>query len=208
MSVMLPGHAPTNPATKAATPGNRSPLLTLTSPVLALVGFAAVLWLLHENDHRAVLRAVASVGGGLAIIVAIRGVIVATRGVAWWCLIRDFAARLRWAVGFRLIGESNNVLLPVAAVGGDIVRAMLLKSRGVDGGAAAASTLVDLLLQAAAQALFALIGVTLLLQVSGGAVLASWAVRGIGIAALALGGFFAAQRFGGARLAERVLDAL
>src|SRR5262249_9557055 len=140
---------------------------------------------------------------------AIRVVIVATRGVAWWRLIRDFAAvRLRWAIGFRMIGESINVLLPVAAVGGDIVRAMLLKSRGVGAGVAAASTLVDLLLQAAAQALFALVGITLLLHVSGGAALASWAEKGVGAAALALGGFFAAQRFGGARLVERALNAL
>jgi putative membrane protein len=182
---------------------------SLTSPLLAIFGFAAVLWLLRENDSRAVLRAMASVGGGLAIIVAVRVIIVATRGVAWWCLIGDFvAARLRWAIGFRLIGESINVLLPVAAVGGDIVRAMLLKSRGVDAGRAAASTLVDLLLQAASQALFALIGITLLLQVSGGAVFASWAAKGVGAAALALGGFYAAQRFGGAHLVERVLDAL
>jgi putative membrane protein len=210
MSLALdPRPAPKNPATKAATPGYQFPMLSLTSPVLAVLGFAAVLWLLHENDSRAVLRAVASAGGGLVIIVAIRAFIVATRGVAWWCLIRDFAiARLRWAIGFRMIGESINVLLPVAAVGGDIARAMLLKSRGVEGGVAAASTLVDLLLQAASQALFALLGITLLLHVSGGAALASWAARGVGVAALALGGFYAAQRFGGAHLVERVLSAL
>jgi putative membrane protein len=195
--------------TNSASHGYRIPSVSLTSLALALCGFAVVLWLLHENDYRAVLRMTASVGAGLAIVVAIRVVIVAIRGFAWWCLIRDLAAaRLRWAIGFRMIGESINVLLPVAAVGGDIVRAMLLKSRGVDGGVAAASTLVDLLLQAAAQALFALIGITLLLHVSGGAELASWAERGVGVAVLALGGFFAVQRFGGARLVERALDTL
>ena len=155
------------------------------------------------------LRTVASVGSGLAVVVAIRVIIVAARGFAWWHLIRELAAvRLRWAVGFRMIGEAINVMLPVAAVGGDIVRAMLLKSRGVAGGVAAASTLVDLLLQAAAQALFALIGIALLLHVAGGAALASWAAKGVGLAALALGGFFAVQRFGGAHLVERALDAL
>ena len=48
--------------------------------------------------------------------------------------------------------------MPVGAVGGDIVRARLLNFSGVAGGATVASGSVDLLLQMAAQALFALIG--------------------------------------------------
>jgi glycosyltransferase 2 family protein len=53
-----------------------------------------------------------------------------------------------------------------------------------------------------------LIGVALLMQVPGGTELAPWAARGIGIATLALGGFYAVQRFGGTRLIERGFDAL
>jgi glycosyltransferase 2 family protein len=79
---------------------------------------------------------------------------------------------------------------------------------GVAGGVAAASTLVDLLLQAAAQALFALIGVALLMQVADATEIVPWAARGLGIAALALGGFYAVQRFGGARIVERGLRTL
>jgi putative membrane protein len=176
---------------------------------LAFCGFAVVLWLLYQNDYRAVLRTVADVGGGLAIVVLIRGVLLAVCSLAWWCLLRGLAAvQVPIVMGLRTVGEAVNVLLPVAAVGGDVVRALLLNFRGVAGGVAAASTLVDLLLQAAAQALFALIGVALLMQVAGGTELASWAARGVGIAALALGGFYAVQRFGGARIVERGLDAL
>lgn len=193
---------------KLAANGRRIPL-SLASPILALCGFAVVLWFLHENDYRAVLRAVTTVGSGLAIVVAVRVVTVATCGFGWWCLLRDFTTvRLRVAIGFRMVGEAVNVMLPVAAVGGDIVRAMLLKSRDVEGGTAAASTLVDLLLQAVAQALFVLIGVALLLQVGGAPHLASWAARGLGVATLALGGFYAVQRFGGARMVDRGLSAL
>jgi len=63
--------------------------------------------------------------------------------------------------------------------------------------------LVDLLLQAAAQALFLMIGLVLSLQLAGGARLTLWAAGGVCLAALALGGFYVAQRFGGARLVER-----
>jgi glycosyltransferase 2 family protein len=183
--------------------------MSFVSLGLAFCGFAVVLWLLYQNDYRTVLRAIADVGGGLAIVVLIRGVLLAACGLAWWSLLRGLAAaRVCVVVGLRTVGEAVNVLLPVAAVGGDVVRARLLNFSGVWGGVAAASALVDLLLQAGAQALFALIGIALLMQIAGGTEIASWATRGVGIAALALGGFYAGQRFGGARLVERGLGAL
>ena len=140
--------------------------MSFVSVSLAFCGFAVVLWLLYQNDYRAVLRTVADVGGGLAIVVVIRGVLLAVCGLARWCLLRGLAAvRVPVVVGLRTVGEAVNVLLPVAAVGGDVVRARLLNFSGVAGGAAAASALVDLLLQAGAQALFALIGIALVMQV-------------------------------------------
>jgi putative membrane protein len=129
-----------------------------------------------------------------------------TCGLAWWRILQSVSVvPARVTIWLRTVGEAFNVLLPVAAVGGDIARGVLLTSHGVDGGAAAASTLVDVLLQAAEQALFALIGAALLLLFAGKAGLAWWAAGGVGLAALALGGFYAVQRFGGARLLERGL---
>jgi putative membrane protein len=181
----------------------------VASVVFLLSGIAAFLWLLRENDYRAVLHTVTTIGGGLAIVVILRGVIVATCGLAWWRLLRRLSATpIGLMIGLRTIGEAINVLLPATAVGGDLVRATLLKSCGVAGGAAVASTLVDLLLQVAAQAFFLLIGVALLLVVAGPTDLALWAGGGVGVALLALGGFYAAQRFGGARILERGLAVL
>ncbi|HEY1425702.1 MAG TPA: lysylphosphatidylglycerol synthase domain-containing protein, partial [Caulobacteraceae bacterium] len=174
-----------------------------------LLGIAMCVWLLHGADYRAVLRIATTAGAGLAIIVVLRGVIIALGGLAWQRLLRSVsAAPVLSMIGLRTIGEAINVLLPVASVGGDVVRAMLLKSRGVAGGAAAASTLADVLLQAAAQALFLLIGLALSLSFAGAGGLTRWAAAGLGIAALALGGFYVAQRFGGARLVERGLARL
>ena len=183
--------------------------MSLGSVILTLCGVAVVLWLLHENDYRVVLHTVAGVGGGLATVVVIRGTIIATCGLAWWSLLRSVAAvRVGVALGLRTVREAINVLLPVASVGGDIVRARLLNFSGVAGGVAVASASVDLLLEVAGQALFALIGVALLTQVAGGTELASWAAGGVGVAALALCGFYAVQRFGGALIVERALGAL
>src|SRR5260221_5371798 len=183
--------------------------MSCTSAIFALGGFAVVLWLLYGNDFRGVLRAVAALSGGLAIVVLIRGIIVALCGLAWWRLLTALTmVPLRVVLVLRMIGEAVNVLLPVAAVGGDIVRTRLLSFRHVSGGHAVASALVDLLLEAAAQVLFALFGVALLMQSVGVTDIALWALGVLGIAALALGGFFAGQRFGGARIVERGLCAL
>lgn len=41
---------------------------SFASVILAFCEFAVVLWLLHESDYRTVLRGVAGVGGGLAMV--------------------------------------------------------------------------------------------------------------------------------------------
>jgi putative membrane protein len=174
-----------------------------------LIGLGAFLWLFHATDLGVVLKAVTAIGAGLSVIVLLRIVVVATCGIAWWRLLPRLASTpIRVLIGLRTIGEAINVLMPVAAVGGDVVRAMLLKSRGVTGGAAAASTLVDVLLQAAAQVLFLLIGLALMVLAAAPEGLALCAGGGSCVALLALGGFYAAQRFGGARMLERGLAAL
>src|SRR5260370_1104506 len=83
----------------------KSPFLSMSfvSVSLAFCGFAVVLWLLYQNDYRAVLRTVADVGGGLAIVVLIRGVLLAVCSLACWCLFRGLAAgravRAKWGGG-------------------------------------------------------------------------------------------------------------
>jgi putative membrane protein len=176
------------------------------SLALLFAGLAAFLWILHANDYRAVLRMVARLGGWLTLFVVLRGLIMVCCGTAWSQLVRVVAAApVRVMIWLRTVGEGFNTLLPVASVGGDIARAVMLRRYGVDGGAAAASTLADLLMQAAGQAVFMLFGAVLLVTVVGKAGLALVAVGAVGVAALALGGFYAAQRFGGGRLVERGL---
>jgi putative membrane protein len=67
----------------------------------------------------------------------------------------------------RWVGMSVNALLPVAQLGGEVVRAHLLRHLGPDGPAAAASVIVDLTIGMLTQILFALIGLTLLTTVLG-----------------------------------------
>ena len=51
--------------------------------------------------------------------------------------------------------EGANALLPLAQIGGDFIGARCLALRGVRGTIAAASVIVDVLMQAASQLIFA-----------------------------------------------------
>jgi hypothetical protein len=58
---------------KSRTRRDRFLSTSFVSVSLAFCGFSVVIWLLYQNDYRAVLRTMADVGGGLAV----RGVILA-----------------------------------------------------------------------------------------------------------------------------------
>lgn len=177
-----------------------------------ILGLALAVWLVATNDLSAVGEAFGRIGvAGLAAIVLVRVAIVTICGLAWSRLLDGLSAAATGAfLSLRFVREGINVLLPVASVGGDLVGGRLLTFRGVGGGLAAASILVDMLVQVATQALFATMGVGLLLQVEGdaAAALADWALRALLVTAIVLTVFFAFQRGGALRGIERRLTAL
>src|SRR5260370_38140671 len=131
---------------KSSARGDWFPSMSFASGFLAFCGFAVVLWLLHENDYCAVLRTVAGVGGGLAVVVLIRGTIIATCTLAWGALVRrGAAARVSVVLGLRTVGEAINALFPVAPIGRALGRARPVRFRGVCGGVAGPSASVALL---------------------------------------------------------------
>src|SRR6184192_1619822 len=75
--------------------------------------------------------------------------------------------RLFQLLWMRWIGESVSTLVPSAAVGGDIVRARLAAISGTPLPVAAGSVLVDVTLGVFTQAAFTLLGVVMLVDVTG-----------------------------------------
>ncbi|KQP31778.1 hypothetical protein ASF49_10130 [Methylobacterium sp. Leaf104] len=175
-----------------------------------LLGLALGIWLIATNDLAAVADAFGRVGpGGLAAIVLVRVAVILLCGLAWGCVIQGLTGLGRAGTGafvlLRFVREGINVLLPVASVGGDVVGGRLLTFWGTAGTLAAASILVDMLFQAGTQAVFALAGVGLLLQVGGEAAqaLATWVLRVLAVTALLLAAFLAVQRSPAARALGR-----
>jgi len=173
---------------------------------LIVAGIAVFVALLLSNGVGAIFSGVAMVGWGLALLVAIRLVALSLAGLAWGVILSGEVQRSPWLyIGLRLIRESINALLPVAQVGGDMIGGRWLARSGVAPGLAGASIMVDLLLQAATQGVFALIGLGALWWAFGD-VPAIHDIGGVLIAAVpALGGFFLAQRLGLFALVDRGL---
>ncbi|MFY7960573.1 MAG: lysylphosphatidylglycerol synthase domain-containing protein [Elsteraceae bacterium] len=162
-----------------------------------LFGLALAIALIALNDAGEIMRVVGELGWALIPITAVRAMIIVTCALAWAALLPDLR-HLAWRVWttLRFVREGINVLLPVATVGGEIAGARLLTFWGVAAGVAGAGILVDLLIQAVCQALFALTGALLLLRVSGAELVADYVLAGLGLSALGLGGFFIVLRFG------------
>ncbi len=108
--------------------------------------------------------------------------------VAWW--------RIRW------VREAVNAMLPVAQIGGNIAAVRLLAARGVGQARAAAATVLDVTVEAAAQAAFTLAGIAVLAAVSPDRRWVPWLAGGGAALCLGVAGFAAAQRFGLLRLVE------
>jgi putative membrane protein len=174
-----------------------------------LIGLAALVAVTAWSGLDAVGHAVASVGWGILLVVMVRSVTVSLAGLGWWLLFPSKTRpQFRTCVVLRFIREATNVLLPIAQIGGDLIGAGLLTLYAVPGALAAASVIVDVLLQAATQFLFAIVGLVMLVALGADATLAWIAALGLCLAALMLAGFYLAQRRGGQRLLHFAINRL
>ena len=94
------------------------------------------------------------------------------------------------------MGRAVNNLLPVATIGGEIAKARLITLWGTPGIDAAASVMVDKVMQAASVALWGLVGVICLLLSNRDSVLAMYALSGFVVLAICAIGFFHIQKAG------------
>jgi putative membrane protein len=174
-----------------------------------LTGIAALSAVTIWIGLDSIAHAVASVGWGIALVIVVRAATVSVAGVGWWLL---FPSKTRPQLGIcvilRFVREAANVLLPVAQVGGDLIGAGLLTLYAVPGALAAASVIVDILVQAATQFLFAVAGLLVLVALGADATVARIAAIGLGLGGLLLAGFYLAQRRGGQRVLRLVITRL
>jgi putative membrane protein len=177
--------------------------------LVAGFGFVLAIAIIAYQGFGAVAQAFATVGFGLAVVVLLRAGELSGAGLGWWIIV-PAAARcpLYACVWVRFIREAINALLPVAQVGGEIAGTRVMTFFGIAGEVAGATILVDILMQAATLLVFTFVGIGILATAMADRALVGSLVAGTAIMGLALAAFFAAQRFGGAKLFDRLLMAL
>jgi putative membrane protein len=173
------------------------------------LGLVLAIAIIAYQGFGAVAQAFAAVGFGVVIVVLLRAVELAGAGLGWWIIVPASARCPLYAcVWVRFIREAINALLPVAQVGGEIAGGRVMTFFGIAGEVAGATILVDILMQAVTLLLFTFVGIGVLATVVADRALIGSLAAGTAILGLALAGFFAAQRFGGAKLFDRLLMAL
>lgn len=173
------------------------------------LGLVLAVVIIAKEGFGAVTAAFSAVGLGLAVIVVIRAFELAAAGLGWWVIFPPAAKpAVLLSLRVRFVREAINVLLPVAQIGGDIAGARLMTLSGTPSALAGATVLVDVLLQAVSLFLFTLTGIGIFALGGAGGPLLESIVIGAFVMGVALTAFFIAQRFGGARLVDRVLMAL
>jgi len=171
------------------------------------IGLAVLLGLTLWYGADQVGAAMISAGWlSVLLVVAARIVAVALAGGGWWLLFAPPPPALGLCVLFRFVREGANALLPMAQIGGDFIGARCLVLRGVRGTLAAASVIVDVLLQAGTQLVFAIVGLVLLIAIGGDDLLVWPVAIGIALAAAALGGFLLVQGEIGQRLVHKAVS--
>ena len=170
----------------------------MTVWLLGIAGAALfIAIILHQNLSK-VGEAFATAGWAIVAVVVYHLVVpVFLDTLAWWVLFpRSDRLPLRKLLWMRWIGESVSTLVPSAAVGGDLVRARLAAISGAPLSIAAATVLVDLTLGVFTQAAFTILGVILLVAVTGQRNFVRPTLIGTLIGVAGVVGFYFVQRRG------------
>jgi putative membrane protein len=173
---------------------------------LLALGLIAAAGMVFWQGAGAVLSATAAVGWAFLPVCAWYA--LAVLGMGWsWALIFPPGEGPPWPrlVYVNYLGATVNALLPVAAVGGEVLKAFVLAQREIPGPLAGASVVADKAAQAASQLAFGLIGIGALIYLEAHGNLIAGLLIATLLFCVLLGAFFWVQGQGTFfRLARRV----
>ncbi len=172
-------------------------------------GLAAVALLIAWQGFATVAGILAASGWGL-LLLPIAWLPHLLCGAASWRML--FAAnhtpRFRDALRALWIGGAVNTLLPVASIGGEVVKARVLAlatKRGID---ASASVVVDLTVQAASLLLWSFVGIAALVALDAAREFAAAALGTAALLGLGIAGFLLVQRGGAFGFFARLIEGI
>ena len=133
-----------------------------------LLGVVLLGFVVAEIDLVEVALQVAKVGYGILVLVGIYFVAFAIDSVTWQMTIRGVPLDLRWAYRvwkLRMVGESFNAVIPAGGMGGEPVKASLMKTHyGINYREGAASLILAKTINMIALVLFLIGGFALMIE--------------------------------------------
>jgi putative membrane protein len=176
-------------------------LPTLRLALVALAGTAVAAYLIWYVGFGAVFSAVFTLGwAGFAILCGYALVLFCVLGAGWYVLVQDLPAQrpavFIWA---RMVRDSAAETLPFSQLGGFVIGARAAILQGVPTSIAAATMVVDITTELAAQIAYVGLGIVLLslrAPQASAVPLTRGLEIGVLVAALASALFFALQRYG------------
>ena len=175
----------------------------------ALLGVSVTLALILHFGFAAIVSALTVAGwSGLAAITLYHLVPLALCGLAWRAQLRRPPASIVHYIWFRWTRDAGGDLLCAVPAAGELLGMRAMALAAVDLALAAASTVVDLTLEMAAQVAFVLLGLAVLIaeRPQDGRIYLAFA--GLAVIVLLVTAFALAQRLGLVRLLERLAQKL
>jgi putative membrane protein len=133
-----------------------------------LLGLALLLTLIVRADFGAMLHTLLTAGWRLLWLVPYRALFFLLYAAGWLCLLWPYDRQRRAGLGYLFwvttVREGIDRLLPVASVGGGVAAIRLLRWRGLEAPAVAATVVIEVLLTLIAAYLFTALGLMLLMQ--------------------------------------------
>jgi putative membrane protein len=183
------------------------------SSIGLLIGLSLIAGLLVWSGVGQVMAILAAAGGSLLLVTLLAPPEIWAGSEAWRRLFGAQHRPTAWhAFQASWMGVSVNTLLPVATVGGEVVKARVLTLAGTSVVDAAAATIVDKTVQAIVTLLWGIVGLLVLGSLAPDQDIVVAGMIGAGLLALGIVGFILVQLSGSvtflARLSKRVLRRL
>ena len=182
--------------------------MKLAIAVAALLGFVTAVLLVVWYGLGSIASALELAGWlGLGAVIAYHLVPLALCGIAWRSLFAEPAAGILPFVWFRWVRDAGSDLLALLPGTGEMLGIRAMTLAGVEGKAAAASTVVDITIEMGTQIIFTILGLAVLLDHPANHLI-PWTLFGLAVVAPLAFGLFFAQRCGLIGFLERFADRL
>ena len=178
--------------------------------IITIIGLLSACMLIASQDVGEVLKAVTRIGWGILPVLLIHAVQIALSGLGWYSFFpkSSYQGTVSGVIFLRWMREAINSMLPMTQIGGEVISNRLLILRGMHGGEAGATIVLDLTMEIVSQFLFTLLGLMLVIHAGYNGPVLDWIIIGLAVSVPVIFSFFLAQNRGLFKLFEKLMSKL